>query len=514
MGLFAAIMAVILYLLLFVADGLDFYLKRSFLMPQWQMMLGGLFVCLIVCMLCAACFRRQKERSVCTIQHKSLIAECLFWGALFMLQAVMSYYAYFLTDWDVGIILTDAYNMATYQNPLYLNSSYYSEHTNNVLIVEIFAAIIRIFRSFAGDPGMDRCVLILIFVQCALNTGTGMLLRQTARRLTGSAAFSVTVAALYTVFLGFTPWLMIPYSDGMTIFVPVLTLLLYQRMRESDHKILYAIAIGVAAVYGYLIKPQSVLLTIALVIYETARLVFSRRFVCFAKSIGCMLAVIALGIGPWNQAMMSRSMLNVDASRDIGMMHYFMLGMNADTRGTFSSDDLIKSLYMPQEDRTRMQFQEAIARIEDMEWSGFMELMRDKTLINFADGTFAWGINGIFFAQLIEDKDAVISPLLKSIIYTDGKYYPVFSTFLQCVWLALLLGSALALAAYAALREQKQKDALLIIMLSLIGLTVFEWIFEAKARYLFVMAPIYVLTGAMGIWYAAGRIWKMLRKER
>ena len=121
MGLFAAIMAVILYLLLFVADGLDFYLKRSFLMPQWQMMLGGLFVCLIVCMLCAACFRRQKERSVCTIQHKSLIAECLFWGALFMLQAVMSYYAYFLTDWDVGIILTDAYNMATYQNPLYLN---------------------------------------------------------------------------------------------------------------------------------------------------------------------------------------------------------------------------------------------------------------------------------------------------------------------------------------------------------------------------------------------------------
>ena len=227
-----------------------------------------------------------------------------------------------------------------------------------------------------------------------------------------------------------------------------------------------------------------------------------------------MLAVIALGIGPWNQAMMSRSMLNVDASRDIGMMHYFMLGMNADTRGTFSSDDLIKSLYMPQEDRTRMQFQEAIARIGDMEWSGFMELMRDKTLIDFADGTFAWGINGIFFAQLIEDKDAVISPLLKSIIYTDGKHYPVFSTFLQCVWLALLLGSALALAAYAALREQKQKDALLIIMLSLIGLTVFEWIFEAKARYLFVMAPIYVLTGAMGIWYAAGRIWKMLRKER
>ena len=47
---------------------------------------------------------------------------------------------------------------------------------------------------------------------------------------------------------------------------------------------------------------------------------------------------------------------------------------------------------------------------------------------------------------------------------------------------------------------------LLVMMLSVIGLTMFELIFEARARYLFTYAPVYILLGIGGLWYGIGRI--------
>ena len=129
-------------------------------------------------------------------------------------------------------------------------------------------------------------------------------------------------------------------------------------------------------------------------------------------------------------------------------------------------------------------------------------------LTNYADGTFAWGMEGQFFDQMIEDKHPVISPLLKRWIYPDedGRF-PGFATVQQCIWLALLLGGLLSMATYGAMRQDDaQVGLLLVMMLSVIGLTAFELIFEARARYLFTYAPVYILLGIGGLWYGIGRI--------
>ena len=129
-------------------------------------------------------------------------------------------------------------------------------------------------------------------------------------------------------------------------------------------------------------------------------------------------------------------------------------------------------------------------------------------LTNYADGTFAWGVEGQFFDRLIEDKHPVISPLLKRWIYPDENGdFSGFATVQQCIWLALLLGGLLSLAAYGAMKQDAaQYGLLLVMMLSVIGLTAFELIFEARARYLLAYAPIYILLGIGGLWYAIGRI--------
>ena len=58
---------------------------------------------------------------------------------------------------------------------------------------------------------------------------------------------------------------------------------------------------------------------------------------------------------------------------------------------------------------------------------------------------------------------------------------------------------------FAAKRKRKeagesyQENVENVIFLSLIGMTLFELIFEAKARYLFCYAPVFVLTAVLGM---------------
>ena len=77
-------------------------------------------------------------------------------------------------------------------------------------------------------------------------------------------------------------------------------------------------------------------------------------------------------------------------------------------------------------------------------------------------------------------------------------------TFISCqqlIWITILAMSIFAgkrkwnLAAVGSQEEQIEN----VILLALIGLTVFELIFEARARYLFCYAPVFVLTAVLGV---------------
>ena len=60
------------------------------------------------------------------------------------------------------------------------------------------------------------------------------------------------------------------------------------------------------------------------------------------------------------------------------------------------------------------------------------------------------------------------------------------------LWLTILV-----LGIIATIRSEKD-PLLAIVMLSLIGLTVFELLFEARARYLYTYAPLYILLASAG----------------
>ena len=509
-GAYWAMMAMILFLLIVVIENYDFLLKRRYAISYAQIL--GIGIVLLLLILIPAYLLHGCKRKVVIGKPAAWGMELAGWGVILGLQMAYCYFAYFLTSWDASAIVHNAFYLAKYGVPEYLDSLYFSHYPNNVLIVEIFAMIIRLFCLVAGDPGLERCVLILLFVQCVINTGTGFFLRRIALKLTGSSAFALATAVAYVIFIGFSPWLLISYTDSMALFVPTLCLYLYYQQRGSKYKMIHWVTIGAVSAVGYLLKPQAVIMTIAILLWETLRWIVSKEAYAWCMSVGCAFLVLMICVGPVNDMIQENSLIEVDKSQSVGMMHYFMMGMHPETRGTYNDEDVYNTFHMPPEERTSIQLKEGVRRIREMGTDGFFKLMKDKLLISYSDGMFAWGIYASFFREKIEDKDTLISPLLKNIVYTDGKYYTTYRLLRQCLWEALLMGCLLLPFACVMNKGKAERDILTVMMIAIMGLTVFECIFEVLSRYLYTYAPIYLLMGMLGLWYTL--MWIKVRVKK
>lgn len=486
--LFTALMALILFVVIACFESTSFSCKRTFAMPQGAMLLCGAAAL-------GAAGLLMNRRAKAPFRQRRILA-ALAWLALLGVQLVLCFHAYFITGWDVRGITESAYALAGGEADIH--AAYLSMYPNNIPLVLIDAAIIRVLRLVLGNPGLDRCIYVLIACQCVLNTATGMLLHRIAAHETHSQRFAWGVAIIYAVFVGLSPWLMIPYSDSMALIFPTALIAAEQAYREGRLGLTAWPLMGMLAALGYLIKPQAAIAAIAVALLEMTRTIACGSWMAGVKRLGCMALAFALLTGPVRQIAVDASPISVRPERNMGMLHFVMMGLNEETNGVYDYDDVVLSCsaQTPDERRT-VQLEEIRRRLSSMTAGELLEHLKKKTLTNYADGTFAWGCEGEFFSRWIEDKDGVLSPLLKSLIDTRDAHFQLLLTWMHSIWLALLLGCVLCGAARLPGCGQ-ESGAAGVMMLSIIGLTLFEWIFEARARYLFLYAPFYVLLGTCG----------------
>lgn len=507
-ALYVLMTAAVLWVVLTAHDTMTYIGRKNFLFQQNTILLIGSAALLALSMPALRPDRQRIER------FSGAAAKLLCWGALFVFQAFVSFHAYFLTTWDAGIVLSNAYYIGS-GYAQYVDNAYYSVYPNNILITEIYAAMIRLFRMFAGDAGLDRCAYIIIVFQCALNTCTGAMLTGVARDMTGSRRFARLVGLVYIVFIGISPWVMIPYSDSMGLIVPVSLLYLNQLRRKARREWPVFAAMGAVAACGFLIKPQTMIALIAILIIEAMR-VLSEKNWGNARNIAAALAIVLLGLGPVRGAIFSHSSIKIEPGHSVGMAHYLMMGLNEETGGLYSREDTRFSSESDPEGRLQRQLETAKQRFVEMWPDRLLDHIRLKTVIDYADATFAWGEDGVFFANQLEDKDALFSPFFKSILYSGRPRFRIFATWLQCLWLGLLAGSMLGVVfAHGAMRENPiQLDGLLTLLLTLIGLMLFELLFEARARFLYTHAPLYLLAGVCGWRYLCAAVYSKIRRLR
>ena len=410
-------------------------------------------------------------------------------------QIFVSWSSYFLTGWDVKVLINSAYKIAN-GIPGLLKDSYFSRYPNNMFIEFLFVMIFR-FAKLVGVTSLSHGVFFIIILQCILSSLSGYLIFQTLKNITGRFSLSWLGWGFYVLLIGTSPWVMIPYSDSMCLIFPILIIWLWSTIKNTEKHILIKwIFIAAFTFLGYKIKPQTVIVFIAIVIIEFLHTSFSKfNWKHFLKAMVSMMATVIV-IHFVISGLTSTLPFQVDKNLSFGMSHFLMLGLNEKSEGRFSADDVRLSLSCPTtKERTKTNLAEAGRRIKNLGIAGTLRLAAVKTCSNYGNGVFGWSQEGGQYFYKTTFKDTTfLSPLLKDTLYMNGRSYRIFAVTKQILWFGILILSLFSLTN----KDRESHKKLLCVALSIIGITIFELIFEARARYLYSYTPLYVVLAMAG----------------
>lgn len=483
--------------------------KKTFGASNFVLLITGLFV---VAVLAAAAYllnRYCRNGLDKFIQRKVVLVLA---GLLFAVQLYIAKHIYFVTGWDVEVLLNAARGILNGQQ---VPGWYYDTYPNNLFITVLFALI---FRINAIIHVCNTDAMAIVIVQCFLSAVVSYLVYSVTIEITKNKAVSFFAFCVYVLWVGLSPWFVIPYSDSMGILFPILMFRFYQLSKRPCKgwlKLLLWVMIGTLFFVGYKIKPQAAIVMIAIVIAEGVKIFIALfRSRKEALRIGFCLAVcfatFVCGNLAFSAFVGAHPVLASSEEKAFGMTHFMMMGLCEETDGRYSYDDVVFSeSFATKAERTEGNLQVARDRLKSMGVKGLGRHLLRKTLVNFGDGTFAWTAEGHFFKGIAPEANDTSAPFLRSIYYSDGAHYLMFTTVMQCVWLTVFVAGVIS-AIGALTKRTGMSGDLAVLQLSLIGLTAFITLFEARARYLYTYAPFYVVCAAVGLVMVIG----MIRKEK
>ncbi len=493
------IFAVTGLLFIFITGLLLFYIKRTHIytiraLPYSNgvLLLSGIGFASIVTAVVYG-FRRKTELLIEKYECRILI---ITMALLLIYQIIFTYSSYFYTDWDPAGILDAAEKIVT-GNREDLSMGYISAHPNNRLLIWIYSLIYGVTYFFTG-----KCsVMAIVWLQCALTSVCCLLVYIILRLLGNSGTYSFCVFLSSVIFVGMSPWLDVPYSDEAALIFPLLLIYIYAKRKGT----LSWMLIGFLTALGYALKPQVVITTAAMIIFSLISRINGSRtrekesnLECIAGFIAAVIVFFLVLYG----SIFPSLKLNVDVTQEFGISHYFMMGLNPETDGVYSNPDTeFTASFDNKHDRNLADMDLAKDRLRNYGKRGLVRHLIRKMLVNYGDGSFAWGINGRFFAGRPEDMKSPLTEFFGEFIYDNGKYFEKSIMLAQGIWLLIIFGTIFIFVRIFFKEKESEEnytDILAVISLSLMGITVFELTFEALSRYLFIYLPFYLLMGADG----------------
>lgn len=447
--------------------------------------------------------KKKKKEKINPILEKMLEKDIFLWilfFLLFIVQIIIETNIYFETSWDAEHIINTAIGYAktgVFENNTYYEIyPYFSVYPNNLFLAEIFAIIGKIVLFF----GYDGIYHVLVILDIILVDLAGIIMVKTIGNLTQRKMAKFVGAILYILLIGLSPWFMVPYSDTYSLIFTISVLYNYTKKKKAWYNYFL---IGACSYFGYFIKPTAIIVLIAIIILEVGKLLFSFKGSCqkikgyLKKALFLVLGILVVLV--FKFALNQVIGYEVEDKYSFSYYHYLMMGINQDTTGCFNSGDVTNSLAIEgYEQRIEENKQTLIERVKSFTFQDFCDFYTKKILVNYNDGTFAWGREGWFYKTL-KEQDSELSNQLKSFYYNDGENFAKFTSIMQTIWIFILLFVVVS-AIFVKMDDKKA-----VIFLALIGLTLFTLLFEARARYLYLYATYYIILAVIGIefWFQA-----------
>ncbi len=386
---------------------------------------------------------------------------------------------------------------------------YFARFPNNLFLALAFAVVIKI----ATVLGITNLMAVLTGCSLMAVDLSILLLCLCARKLMGTKAalltffFSIPLVILHYGIVN-------PYSDTFGMVFPVFLLFLYLYCPKKElAACLVAVLMGFTAAVGYKVKPQTVILAIAIGLTELfyhridkkRLLLLGRRFLCFILAL--VLCTAALNV------CMRRLTLHVlpdelRAQKETPFTHYLMMGLNPGTGGFISEEDYAATTsFSTKEEKIAYNLRVTGERLSDLGILGYGGFLLEKGRHIFHSVYMDMWIRTPF---LNEDP---LSKALQQTFCQGGQGFSVYMQFLQALWIILFLLWVLPLF---FCREGYREKSVAILRLTVMGLVAFQLLFEAGARYRFHQFPIFILLAVWGLQALPEGLrstWKKLRER-
>ena len=433
---------------------------------------------------------------------------------LIVLQLFIIAGARFIAGWDVWFI-TNIGDTTQIE--------YFSRYPNQLFLYGAFTG----FAHFLQALGISNYYLGLICLSSLSVAACVPMTAYIAKRMAGHAV-GYGAFVLSAVMCGLSPWIMVPYSDTFGMFFTVFILWCYvcldKQVQNQDEQTSALAGVhvnahidartccrwflmGLAVVIGYAIKPTVIFVFVAIVVIELIQWLasFASRGSQSSKDpydlrktataiVACALGIVlAFAL----TSLVKNSTYDVDENAAFSATHFLMMGANPVSGGVWSVSDVeFSDAANTPEERSKANLAEFKNRVMAMDLPQANMFLLKKLLTNFADGTFAWEIEGDFYTQIIGTNEVVLNfyGISPDASLDNNTFAPPF----QVLWLFVLAGCIFIVIGRRPLKAE------VVIAFTLLMLSAFLMLFEARARYLFLYLPFFIILGTMG--------WNRLRR--
>ena len=342
--------------------------------------------------------------------------------------------------------------------------------------------------------------------------------------------------------VGLSPHIVLTYSDGIGMFLSlILTYIIFKLEKDKDIKkdknkinddkeknkllqkssisrIILILLFTNLSILGYYIKPQIIIISISYVIIKILNISYLTYMVIKNKNedrendrrgrkerikkeiiyyIFVSILIIITGCIIYTHIRKANNSMgiNVDKEKRFNITHYVMLGWNTESKGVFTiKDENFSGKYEKLKDREKANLEELKRRITEMGLGGVINQIARKILTNYSDGTFSGIATFVYIRKEynIEGINKELSKFLKNIYYENGKYNMIYTQIMQCLWIGILIFNMFSY-------NDGKSTKISIVILGIIGLFIFEILFEARSRYIFIYVPLYIFLGVIGL---------------
>ena len=384
--------------------------------------------------------------------------------------------------WDYGTVLTSAYDEINHIDaPVY----YFGRFPNNIplLVLEIIIGkICKLYNAHITLYGFQTATILFNSVIVFLNI---VLFNYIVKKVIGDKAVILSIL-LSILFAPLYLYATILYTDTLALLLMLLSFLFYYLYEKYSNlkkkRNVFFILTIISIVIGYKFKATNLFVLVAILIdycknWEWKKImIFPIAFVILMLPVNSMIDKVY-------------KISNEDMyTYGFPYSHWIMMSLNPKTNGGYSSEDVAFSRSFANiEERKEGIKKELIDRFHSYSTSALLKrILIDRNMQVWADP--ALGTDNYL------SREPYHNTIITKFVNYKGKYHKFYITYLKSIFCLCLLGAIIS----GIIGFKTYNKYIYICNLLLIGIFLFELVWEIHARYIFTFVPFLMICSIYG----------------